>query len=223
MTDKVSASVVEQKTKLLDFVINYDLSISLDVSGWVWVIVLLIILIYLAVKVFGSSKIQALELDEAEIGVGNQKLKLKPNIVDSQIAYKIWVELSTRKIGIPVELDKDVIVEVYNSWYKFFEVTRELIKEIPASKLKRKETRNIIRLSIDVLNNGVRPHLTDWQARFRRWYEYELTNKDKINISPQDLQKEYPDYEKLTEDLLNVNRKLIKYREAMYKLAVGVS
>lgn len=223
MTDEVSAPVVEQKTKLLDFVINNDLSVSLDVSGWLWVIVLLIILIILAVKVFGSKRIQTLELDEAEIGVGNQKLKLKPNVVDSQIAYKIWVELSTRKIGIPVELDKDVIVEVYNSWYKFFEVTRELIKEIPASKLKRKETRNIIRLSIDVLNNGVRPHLTDWQARFRRWYEYELTNKDKINISPQDLQKNYPDYEQLTQDLLKVNRKLIKYREAMYKLAVGIN
>jgi hypothetical protein len=222
MVDKVSAPVVEQKTKLLDFVVNNDLSVSLDVSGWVWVIVLFIILIILAVKVFGSSKIQTLELDEAEIGVGNQKLKLKPNIVDSQIAYKIWVELSTRKIGIPVELDKDVIVEVYNSWYKFFEVTRELIKEIPASKLRRKETRNIIRLSIDVLNNGVRPHLTDWQARFRRWYEYELTDKEKINISPQDLQKNYPEYEQLTQDLLKVNRKLIKYREAMYKLAVGV-
>jgi hypothetical protein len=223
MTDKVSASVVEQKSKLLDFVINNDLSVSLDVSGWVWVIVLLIILIILAVKVFGSNKIQTLEIDEAEIGVGNQKLKLKPNIVDSQIAYKIWVELSTRKIGIPVELDKDVIVEVYNSWYKFFEVTRELIKEIPASKLKRKETRNIIRLSIDVLNNGVRPHLTDWQARFRRWYEHELTDQDKINVSPQDLQKNYPDYKQLTQDLLKVNHKLIKYREAMYKLAVGVS
>lgn len=222
MTDQASATAVEQKAKLFEFIIGNDLSISIDMSGWLWIVVLLIIAIILAVKIFGTGKIQALELDEAEIGVGNQKLKLKPNVVDSQIAYKIWVELSTRKIGIPVELDKDVIVEVYNSWYEFFEVTRELIKDIPASKLRRKETRNIVRLSIDVLNNGVRPHLTDWQARFRRWYEHELTDQDKINISPQDLQKNYPDYEQLTQDLLKVNRKMIKYREAMYKLAVGI-
>lgn len=221
MTDKASAPAAAQKSNIFEFIIGNDLSVSVDMNGWVWITVLLIIVIIAAIKLFGSRNIQTLEIDEAEIGVGNQKLKLKPNIVDSQIAYKIWVELSTRKIGIPVELDKDVIVEVYNSWYKFFEVTRELIKEIPASKLKRKETRNIIRLSIDVLNNGVRPHLTSWQAKFRRWYENELKDESKVHISPQDIQKNYPDYDFLTTDLIKVNKKLIKYRDAMSKLAVG--
>ena len=141
--------------------------------------------------------------------------------MDSQIAYKIWVELSTRKIGIPVDIEKDVIVEVYNSWYQFFGITRELIKEIPASKLKRLETRNIVQLSIDILNLGVRPHLTTWQARFRHWYDVELTKTSTNELTPQEIQKEFPNYASLTDDLLAINNQLIEYRKAMYQLAIG--
>ena len=70
MVGKENAAVVEQKAKLLDFAVNNDLSVSLHVSGSVWVIVLIMIIFFLAVKIFGSNKIQTLELDEAEIGVG---------------------------------------------------------------------------------------------------------------------------------------------------------
>lgn len=67
------------------------------------------------------------EIDEAEIGIGSGKLKLKPNNIDRQIAYSIWVELSTRKIGLQIDPEDDVIAEIYDSWYAFFSVTRELI------------------------------------------------------------------------------------------------
>ena len=221
MNDKANAPMVEEKMKLFELIVENDFSVSLNVSGWLWIVILVVLLLTLGMKFFLSRNIQSMELDEAELGIGSQKIKLKPNVVDSQIAYKIWVELSTRKIGIPVELDKDVIAEVYDSWYAFFGVTRELIKEIPATKLKREETRNIIKLSIDVLNGGIRPHLTGWQARFRRWYENELSNEKNINISPQDIQQNYPQYDELTSDLVAVNKKLIKYRKAMYTLAIG--
>jgi len=218
MGDETVLSVVEVSGKLFYLIINNDLSVSVYVSGYLWIVIFILFVVVLGIKMFGSHRIQSFEIDEAELGVGNQKIKLKPNNIDSQIAYKIWVELSTRKIGVPIELERDVVVEVYNSWYNFFQVTRELIKEIPVSKLKRKETKNIVKLSIDVLNNGVRPHLTTWQAKFRRWYENEITDKSKISISPQDIQKEYPEFTQLTNDLKDVNLKLIKYREAMYKL-----
>jgi hypothetical protein len=47
------------------------------------------------------------EINEAELGIGNQKLKIKPSYDDIQIAYKLWVELSTRKIGLPIDLEHD--------------------------------------------------------------------------------------------------------------------
>ena len=161
---------------LIRIVLRPDLNFDAHIDGIIilGLIVLLLLAIFLRRNLLPSFR--SMEIDEAEFGVGDQKIKFRPNTTDLQIAYKIWVELSTRKIGLPIDLDHDVISEIYDSWYGFFSVTRDHIKELPATRFRRKDTERIIRLSIDVLNSGVRPHLTRWQARFRRWYEKALAN-----------------------------------------------
>lgn len=203
---------------LLEIVISNDFSIMATVDGYIFLTLFLLMIIYFLVRYYRFNT--TYEIDEATLGVGSQKIKIKPNNIDSQIAYKIWVELSTRKIGLPVDRDKDVISEVYNSWYQFFGVTRELIKEIPATKLKRKETQEIIKLSINVLNKGIRPHLTTWQAKFRRWYDIEISSVTEGDKSPQSIQRSFPEYDQLISDLIEVNQKLIEYRKMMYKLSI---
>jgi hypothetical protein len=155
------------------------------------------------------------------MGIGSHKISFKPNIRDQEIAYKIWVELSTRKIGLPIDLEHDVISEIYDSWFNFFSITRELIKDIPVSKVKNQSTRKIITLSISVLNEGLRPHLTTWQARFRRWYDRQLTNATD-DADPQAIQEKYPKFSELKTDLLAVNKRLIKYREKMREVVMGL-
>lgn len=212
-----------ESLSLLKLVIDPDFRLTLEVSPWVVGLVILVLIIFLVAKLVHSRVgLADYEIDEAELGIGDQKIKLRPNVVDKQIAYKIWVELSTRKIGLPIDLDNDVILEVYDSWFSFFSVTRELIKDVPVSKFQRKETEMIIRLSIDVLNHGLRPHLTQWQARYRRWYEYELGVSGNHDIEPQALQKKYPRYEELSADLLAVNKRLIEYRNRMYRIISSV-
>ena len=220
MSAEIKETAKNEGEKLFEFIINNDFSVSVDISTFVVVTFVCLIVIFLAWRFIGFFNLNSLEVDETEFGIGNQKIKLKPNNTDAQIAYKIWVELSTRKIGIPIDIEKDVIDEVYNSWYDFFGITRELIKEIPATKLKRKETRGIIKLSIDVLNKGVRPHLTMWQARFRRWYEKELEKDENLGKTPQEIQKNYSEYRELTKNMLEINLKLIEYRKVMYRLAI---
>lgn len=208
---------------LIKFLIDSDFHLTLEVSPWVFGFVVVAFVVFLlAKKMISRSGIADFEIDEAEFGVGDQKIKLRPNLVDKQIAYKIWVELSTRKIGLPINLDDDVISEVYDSWFSFFSVTRDLIKDVPVSKFQRKETEMIIRLSIDVLNHGLRPHLTQWQARYRRWYEHELNVSNNHDIDPQALQKKYPRYNELSTDLLAVNKRLIGYRNKMYRIISNV-
>lgn len=175
-------------------------------------------------KLFKSfwRKVKVYEINEAVIGIGKQNVKIKPNYQDMQIAYKLWVELSTRKIGLEIDLDNDVIKELYDSWYEFFTLTRELIKEIPISKIRKDEsTRELVRIAIDVLNEGLRPHLTTWQARFRRWYSTEIEREENKQLSPQEIQKKYPEYEKLTKEMIDVNRQLIEYRKILRLLAMG--
>lgn len=172
---------------------------------------LLIVLIFLIYRRCVLSK--DYEIDEAELGIGNTKIKIRPNHEDLQVGYKLLVELSTRKIGLPIDAEHDVIEEVYDSWYEFFRITRELIKGIPAVKIRRSEsTRNLVKISTEVLNHGVRPHLTMWQARFRRWYDLELKSDKCIGLSPQEVQKRFPEYQALFADMQKINKTLIKYK-----------
>ncbi len=202
--------------------ISDDLHLSAEISGVPLAILAAALLFSVALVRWWLSKCgNEVIVDSAEFGIGDSKIILKPSRADRQIAYSIWVELSTRKIGLEIDTENDVLFEVYESWYSFFGVTRELIKSIPAEKLGNKTTADIVSLSIRVLNEGLRPHLTRWQARFRHWYEREI-NKD-ASISPQDVQKEYREYETLISELLEVNARLIKYRSKMYEILSGKS
>lgn len=212
-TPPTSRNLIELK---LDDALNFQFHAdSLVVSG-----VGLIVIVILVIRIFWLRRPfwKTFEINETEFGIGNQKIKLSPNVTDQQIAYKIWVELSTRKIGIPIDTANDVISEVYDSWFNFFAVTRELIKDVPVQKFRRKDTEKIIKLSIEVLNHGIRPHLTLWQARFRRWYDNQLKLDANINIHPQDIQKKFPQFSDLERDLLEVNQRLINYRQKMYEI-----
>jgi hypothetical protein len=73
-----------------------------------------------------------------------------------------------------------------------------------------------------VLNEGLRPHLTTWQARFRHWYERQL-KKEEGDFDPQTIQAKYPQFADLKKDLLTVNQRLMRYREKMRELVLGIS
>jgi hypothetical protein len=184
------------------------------------ILILMLIIIKNNFRILGKS----IEINEAEIGIGNQKIKIKPNYEDIQIAYKLWVELSTRKIGIEIDFENDVIIEIYNSWYDFFKLTRELIKDIPINKVRKDEsTRKIVNIAIDVLNDGLRPHLTLWQAKYRRWYQVESAKTENELKSPQEIQKGFPEYHEMIRDMKDINGKLIKYRELLKQIALDIN
>jgi hypothetical protein len=199
-----------------------DWSLSIQVSLWVGLALVAGTIIYLLWRFYyGSAAWSNFEIDQAEIGVGTGRLTLRPNMTDRQVAYSIWVELSTRKIGLPIDFEHDVIAEVYDSWHTFFSVTRDLIKSVPVNKVRHGSTQKIIKLSIEVLNEGLRPHLTKWQARFRRWYDHELSKvSGDLVIDPQDIQQKFPKWTELKADMERVNGHLMHYREKMRLLVL---
>ena len=212
--DQTIATTTIQKSPYLTFSIQRDFTFNLTLNTIALVVIILVAILVVFIKRYFENRTKTtFEIDQAEMGIGSAKLTFKPNNDDRQIAYKIWVELSTRKIGIPIDLEHDVISEVYDSWYGFFSVTRELIKDIPVSKIQHESTQKVVKLSIAVLNEGLRPHLTTWQARFRHWYEKRLKKEDEFD--PQAIQAEYPKFSDLKADMLEVNNRLIKYRSKM--------
>jgi len=68
-------------------------------------------------------------------------------------------------------------------------------------------------------NKGLRPHLTRWQARFRQWYGEAL--KKSPDKSPQEIQRDFPQYRELVEDLIRVNKQLVEYANFIKQIAQG--
>lgn len=215
-----AAAATPAKQDLVSLILSDDWSLSVHITPIpIIAIVAILIAVWIGFRWWAGRRFSDFEIDSAELGLGDHKISFKPNDTDRQIAYSIWVELSTRKIGLPIDVEDDVIAEIYDSWYAFFGVTRELIKNIPVSKVRRGSTGKIINLSIEVLNEGLRPHLTKWQARFRHWFDQQMEKKS--DASPQEVQKRFPKYDELCVDLLAVNERLIKYRSKMNELVRG--
>lgn len=201
---------------------NYpDLILNIHFLIFVGIIVVLIFFftpvknIFQRANIFGGDDV---EIQGGDIGIGNNIIRFKPNRKDKEIAYQLWVELSTRKLGIPLDMDNDVIYEVYNSWYEFFKITRKSLKEFPVSKLENEVSTEIIDIAIGVLNGDLRKHLTKWQAKFRHWYNIEKNKEENDNLSPQEIQKKFPEYDELVKDLISVNKCLINYTNLLHDI-----
>lgn len=162
-----------------------------------------------------------LDISELELGLGTGTIHLTPNYKDREIAYKLWIELSTRKLGLKLNWDEDVIVEVYNSWYAFFGVSRELLKEFPITKLNNDEDYKLIIIITKLLNDVLRKHLTTWQAKFRKWYAEELDKEENIGLTPQEIQEKYVYFNAIKDDMDKINGNLIYFMEELYLIATN--
>lgn len=201
------------------FEISFDgwqkISVTLN-----WIAILIVIgILLVVVRIVKKTTLflgrNSITVEEASLGIGNSNITIKFDKRDQEIAYKLWVELSTRKIGILYDEENDVIKEVYDSWYAFFGIARNLLKDIPGNRLTY--SKELVDITQKVLNEGLRPHLTKWQAKFRKWYDVAY-DKDE-NKTPQQIQKEYEYYDELIKDLKNTNLQMIEYKELIHKIA----
>jgi hypothetical protein len=176
---------------------------------------------FVLVRLFVFKRRWGFQTIEAEIKLGGiGTVKIKPNHEAARIAHMAWVELATRKAALPFDEHHDVIAEVYNSWYELFGRIRDLVKQVPIERIRSNEdTRKLVILLVDSLNKGLRPHLTQWQAKFRRWYEHELDTKQEA--TPQEIQRTYPAYTQLVADLKRVNSQLVDYAALLKRISEG--
>lgn len=162
-------------------------------------------------KWFGSFRIKSVKLTFKGV-----EWDVCPDHETRRVAHQAWVEIKSRKVGLQFDEDHDVVVEVYNSWYAIFGVLRELAKSIPADRLREcEETRKVVAVLMQSLNEGLRPHLTRWQAKFRRWYEAESKKPENVELTPQAIQKKYPEFGALAEDLKKVNRDFVAFADSL--------
>jgi hypothetical protein len=135
---------------------------------------------------------------------------------DRVFAWKLYVHLKTRKAALPFDGENDVIAEVYDSLYELFQITRDLLCSIPVEYLQGR--RNIADLILRVQNDGLRPHLTKWQAPFRRWWMKAIESPDNQEKSPQEIQRQYKSYDALVSDLQQMNTEVSKFAEELLRI-----
>ena len=204
---------------ILKYLNSISITVTLDniivASILIILIVIVIYFIYGTINFFLKKKFKIVTMNINIANIGSVSIEKNRDI--SKIAHKAWVEIMTRKVGLLFEEDKDVIVEVYNSWYALFGIIRELLKEIEPRK-KDTEIEKLEDILIKTLNYGLRPHLTKWQAKFRRWYEQEIGIEENQKLSPQEIQRKYDKYDELVEDLKKTNKQMVQFAEELKKL-----
>lgn len=195
-------------------------------SNWYFLILffLIIVLLYGIKKFVFNKYIANIKPVELTLGFGNSSIKynIERNYQNLEIAHRIYIELITRKAAMPIDNENDVIKEIYDSWYSLFQITRNEIKNISGESLQNYgATEELIKMATDILNKGLRPHLTQHQAKFRKWYDEELEYPNSKGKSPQEIQRNYPEYCELIESMVGVNKLLIEYAKQLNNFIVG--
>lgn len=200
----------------IKIVSNYNLNVTLLDIFIVIVAISSIITIIKTVIYFIKKKLNV-KINEVTFNVGIGSITITNNKEVAKIAHNAYIEIITRKVGLKFEDDKDVIVEVYDSWYAMFGIIRNLTKDIEMNKYNE-EVQKLEQVLIDVLNSGLRPHLTTWQAKFRKWYvEFDSSEYEDVH-TPQQIQRKYPEYNELISDLKNTNEKMLEFAKQLKKL-----
>lgn len=194
-------------------------SIKISISlGDIFVIAGIVTLILIFIKFIFKNIKKKFTPKKVTISLMNiVNMEIESNRTTSILAHKAWVELSTRKAGILFDEKNDVIVDIYDSWYELFKQLREILKSVEPSK--NSDVNKLTSIIIEVLNDGLRMHLTKWQAKFRSWYGSQLD--DIKNVEPQILQKKYKYYDDLIDDLRKTNEILIALTRELDKVRKG--
>ena len=215
---------------IIDFKFNIEQgTFSLVLNCWllIAVIILFFTIRFLIKKILKKEKIhKQITPVKFKYSFGGQEIEYKiiRNYQNIEIAHRIYVELITRKAALPIDENHDVIIEVYDSWYTLFQTTREELKTLSGELLLNNDVSNdLIRLLTDILNEGLRPHLTEFQAKFRKWYDEALNADENKNLAPQQIQIKYEQYTVLISSMKVVNQLLIKYAENLKEIARGIN
>jgi hypothetical protein len=216
-----------KEVQIINFKFNFeDCSFSLTLNILILLIsVLLYFLFQYLIKRYTKSnkihnKVVPVKLKYTFAGT-EIEYSINRNFQNIEIAHRMYVELITRKAAIPID-ENDIIVEIYDSWYTLFQTTREELKKLSGEMLLENQvSKDIIKLLSDILNIGLRPHLTEHQAKFRKWYNLAITNEENKDKTPQKIQSEYDDYENLFKSMKLVNELLIEYSKRLQDIVNG--
>lgn len=124
------------------------------------------------------------------------------------VAWQLFIESTTRISVQPLDADAGLLRETMNSLYSLFTTTRKVLM---ASEPSRRATHGptVEHLAISMLNHEIRPFLSRWHPRLRRW-EAE---------HPGTPEQDWPEASQCREALAQMQRQLAAYTVSFGRLA----
>jgi hypothetical protein len=145
-------------------------------------------------------------------GIGS--VEWEADATEQRAAWSLYVELVTRIAVQPLDADQGLLREALSSLYSLFPTTREILKAAgPSIGASRQSVGGI---AIAVLNNGLRPFLTQWHPVLQMWEA-----QRSANVSPQEHERNWSEEPTLRRELEALRDDLGAYAEALANI-VGV-
>ena len=232
MKDQSSLAPCQKDYELMDDSKFFAIDVSLHgdhlsvLLQFGYVAVVIIVVLVIAAYLFAKSKQKSdttISAKKITLSIGGHQVEyeIERNTSNLEIAHRIYIELITRKAAIPFDEKNDILADVYDSWYSLFTTTREEIKNIKGELLSNAKSNELIELTTGVLNDALRPHLTEHQGRFRVWYSNQASSDENADKSPQELQALYPEYDPLIISMKSVNSVLNSYANQLRDFIYG--
>ncbi len=140
--------------------------------------------------------------------------KWQPDPTERNAAWELYIELVTRIAVQPLDPNAGLVREALNSLYSLFGSTRDILRaagpRVGASK------QSVGGIAIAVLNNGLRPFLSEWHPLLLDW-----ESKRPPNVSAAEHEKGWPHEPAARQKLNELRNDLTAYAHALAKI-VGV-
>lgn len=125
-----------------------------------------------------------------------------------QVAWKLFVECSTRTSSQALHSDTGLLREALSSLYGLFATVRETLKQTQPSKRTGSDP-TVEHLAISMLNIELRPFLSHWHPQLLRWERQH----------PDSSEADWPDNELCRSELAAMQQRLRAYVLAFGRLA----
>ena len=143
-------------------------------------------------------------------GIGN--IEFEANEVEQRAAWSLYVELKTRVAIQPLDPETGLLREVLSSFYKLFDITRQILRESGPAVAHGPESFGPI--AIEVLNKGLRPFMSRWHPR--------LQTHEKAcapDVSAFDHEQQWERSKEMRKELLELQNQMKIYAAALAKIS----
>ena len=142
-------------------------------------------------------------------GIGSAKWE--PDSTERNAAWSLYVELVTRIAVQSLGSEQGLLREALNSLYSLFGTTRDVLKS--AGPKVGASRHSVGGIAIAVLNNGLRPFMSQWHPMLEEW---EVQRPG--NVSKKVHEKNWPEASKMRQELAELRIDLEQYAIALAKI-----